>query len=197
MGIFQKLSVIFSGPEKEVAPRQELHETERVVAFPGTVQVNAPLQSPSLESGAPEIAAPPEQKTAPKVGVKKVLLDEAGLSILDLRDLPSSRFRIVGSGFWVTDSGRHKHGGNEYLLVREPKNKWDANAVAVYGKGRKVGHLSEAKAAALAPILDELGFDAYRVGGTAPAPNSIQMWVDIPAIPKLRAFAKTVSNDRA
>jgi hypothetical protein len=126
--------------------------------------------------------------------VKKVMLDEEGLSVLDLRELPSSRFRIVGSAYWVTDSGRYKHGGNDYLLVREPKNKWDANAVAVYGKGRKVGHLTEAKAAALAPIFDELGYGAYRVVGTAPAPNSIRMWVDLPALPKLRAFARIVAE---
>lgn len=135
----------------------------------------------------------PALKPSPKAaGVKKVMLDEAGVSILDLRELPSSRFRIVGSAYWVTDSGRYKHGGNEYLLVREPKNKWDAHALAVYGKGRKVGYLTEARAAALAPIMDKLPFDAYRVGGAPPASNSITMWVDIPALPKFRAFAETV-----
>lgn len=78
-------------------------------------------------------------------------------------------------------------------MVREPKNEWDANAVAVYGKGRKVGHLTEAKATAFAPILDELPFDAYWVGGAPPADNSIRMWVDLPAIPKLRTFVKSVA----
>lgn len=78
-------------------------------------------------------------------------------------------------------------------MVREPKNKWDTNAVAVYGKGRKVGHLSEAKVAALAPILDQLSFDAYRVTGAAPADNSIRMWIDVPAVPKLRALAKNLA----
>lgn len=136
----------------------------------------------------------PEPKAA---GVKKVMIDEAALSVLDLRELPSSRFRIVGSAYWVTDSGRYKHGGNDYLLVREPKNKWDANAVAVYGKARKVGYLTEAKAAALTPILDELTFDAYKVGGAPPAANSIRMWVDLPAIPKLRTFAKSLDKGRA
>ncbi|MEV4988451.1 HIRAN domain-containing protein [Pseudarthrobacter sp. LMD1-1-1.1] len=126
--------------------------------------------------------------------MNKVMLDEAAMSILDLRELPSSRFRIVGSAYWVTDAGRYKHSGTEYLLVREPKNKWDVNAVAVYGMGRKIGHLTEAKAASLAPIFDELGFGAYRVGGAAPAPNSIRMWVDLPTMPKLRAFAKSVGT---
>lgn len=157
---------------------------------------------PSPESQAPPLAASfnvdeaePQRKPTPRAaGVKKVMLDEGAVSILDLRELPSSRFRIVGSAFWVTDSGRYKHGGNEYLLVREPRNKRDANAVAVYGRGRKVGYLTEAKAAALAPIFDELGFGAYRVGGTAPAPNSVRMWVDLPALPKLRAFAKKVTE---
>ena len=133
-------------------------------------------QVPPLTANSTAVPEP-EQPKPKAAGVKKVTLDETTVSILDLRELPSSRFRIVGSAFWVTDSGRYKNGGNEYLLVREPKNKWDANAVAVYGNGRKVGHLSEAKAGALAPIFDEPAFDAYRVGGAPPASNSIIMWV--------------------
>jgi hypothetical protein len=155
--------------------------------------VSAPAALPE-----PLVSTPASERRTQshETGVKKVLLDEAGLSILDFRELPSSRFRIVGSGFWVTDAGRYKHGGSDYLLVREPKNNWDANAVAVYGKGRKVGHLTEAKATALAPVLDQLAFDAYRVGGAPPAANSIRMWVDLPAIPKLRAFTKSLDKER-
>lgn len=200
MGMMQKLTSLLRGAEKEArAPEQHLAvATITEAPQPATVSAD-PVVVIAPEPQVPQhvTSGPPEPKAEPKpAGVKKVMLDEEGLSVLDLRELPSSRFRIVGSAYWVTDSGRYKHGGNDYLLVREPKNKWDANAVAVYGKGRKVGHLTEAKAAALAPIFDELGFGAYRVGGTAPAPNSIRMWVDIPAIPKLRAFAKAVSEDR-
>jgi hypothetical protein len=189
MGIIQKLSAFLGGAEKE-ARVPEQHVAERIVAVPEPAKVTVSVQPPASEPDT-AVVTTPERETEPKTaGVKKVVLDEPGLSILDLRELPSGRFRIVGSSFWVTDAGRYKHGGKDYLLVRETKNKWDENAVAVYGKGRKVGHLSEAKAAALAPILDQLTFDAYRVGGAPPADNSIRMWVDIPAVPKLRAFIK-------
>lgn len=205
MGMMKKLTGWLKGPnqnaeaperreaEPVVAATQPPREAVAVADLVASPEPQAPPLPPYVvvEKSGPERGQEPTLKAA---GVKKVMLDEAAVSILDLRELPSSRFRIVGSAYWVTDSGRYKHGGTEYLLVREPKNKWDANAVAVYGKGRKIGHLTEAKAAALAPIFDELGFGAYRVGGTAPAPNSIRMWVDLPAIPQLRAFAKTIGK---
>lgn len=193
MGIIQKLSALLRGTEEETRA-SEKHVAVPTVAIPQPASVTVSAHDSGSERNLPVVTATPEQSSVPNAGVKKVMIDEAGLSVLDLRELPSSRFRIVGSAYWVTDTGRYKHGGSDYLRVREPKNKWDPNAVAVYGKGRKVGHLTEAKAAALAPIFDELRFGAYRVGGTAPAPNSIRMWVDLPAIPKLRAFAKTVGK---
>lgn len=209
MGILQKLSGFFRSAEQgATAPEQQAAERSVAIVTPNESNVDAPASVPepvvaiarTTEAIMDATASAPETdnrsplqegKTETRAtGVKRVVLNEATLSILDLRGLPSSRFRIVGSGYWVTDSGRYKHGGSDYLLVREPKNKWDANAVAVYGKGRKVGYLSEAKAAALAPIFDALPHDAYRVGGAPPADNSIRMWVDIPAVPKLRAFIK-------
>lgn len=126
------------------------------------------------------------------MSVRKCVLDEAALSVLDLRELPSAKFRIVGSSYWVTETGRYRHGGKSYLLVREPQNDSDTNAVAVYGKGRKVGYLSQAKASALVPILDGLSYDAFRVGGEPPNGDSMRMWVEVPAVPKLRAFAESV-----
>ncbi|TFC34998.1 HIRAN domain-containing protein [Cryobacterium sp. TMT2-14] len=134
-----------------------------------------------------------EAKRTPEVhapGVKKVVLDEDSIVVLDLRSVPSTRMRIVGSSFWVTDTGRAAHGGTEYLLKREPRSKVDPNAVAVYGKGRKVGYVSSVKAASIAPILDGLSFDAFRVGGTSVLGGSIRLWVDVPSVPALRAFVK-------
>ncbi|MFE4078262.1 HIRAN domain-containing protein [Paenarthrobacter sp. YIM B13468] len=119
------------------------------------------------------------------------------LSILDLTGIKSTRTRIVGLSYWVPDAGRAKHGGTEYLLLREPKNEWDADAVAVYGKGRKVGHLSAAKAAALAPIFDALDYDAFRVGGASVSPNSSNLWVDLPALPALRSFVKSMERPQS
>jgi hypothetical protein len=117
-------------------------------------------------------------------------IDEVALRVLDLREVAYGRHRIVGSSNYVTDDERRVYGGTSYLLVREPENTHDSNAVAVYGRGRKVGHLSAAKAAGLAPILDRLGFDAYRIGGTAVVENSIRLWADIPTVTALRAWVK-------
>jgi hypothetical protein len=114
-------------------------------------------------------------------------LDEH-LPRIDLRELPSSRFRIVGTAHWVTDAERARHSGQEYQLVREPENEYDASAVAVYGRGRKVGYLSAAKAAGVAPELDRLGEAAFIVSGDSVSEQSIRMWVDIPRLPGLRAF---------
>lgn len=109
---------------------------------------------------------------------------------IDLRELPSSRFRIVGTAYWLRDDERARYGGQEYELVREPENEHDENAVAVYGRGRKVGHLSAAKAAALASDLDRLGPASFVVSGDTVSEASMKMWVDIPRVPGLRAFQK-------
>ncbi|WP_284760504.1 HIRAN domain-containing protein [Curtobacterium sp. MEB011] len=116
-------------------------------------------------------------------------LDER-LSRIDLRELPSSRFRIVGTAYWLRDDERARYGGQEYELVREPENEHDGNAVAVYGRGRKVGHLSAAKAAALASDLDRLGPASFVVSGDTVSEASMKMWVDIPRVPALRTFER-------
>lgn len=120
--------------------------------------------------------------------VESVTIDESGLLTLDLRQVPSSRFRIVGSAYCVTEAERAEFGATDYLLKREPDNENDTNAVAVFGKGRKVGYLSAAKAAAIAATLDGLGFEVYQVGGTAVLGNSVRLWVDIPKSADLRLF---------
>lgn len=191
MGILQKMIESFR------RDREQGHMADGSMAIepPSNVFQIAGESVDAVDVAARPVAhsVPPPSKTEPRsVGVKKALLNPVGLSILDLRELPSNRFRIVGSGFWVTDSGRYKHGGSDYLVIREPENRGDINAVAVYGKGRKVGHLSEAKAPAFAPIFDELPFDGYRVAGAPPEGNSIIMRVDLPALPKLRVFAKSL-----
>lgn len=138
----------------------------------------------------PRLSALAEDDSPKRERVKKVTLDLDAVRVLDLRSVPSSRKRIVGSFGWVTDAGRETHGGTEYLLVREPRNKFDANAIAVYGKGRKVGYISAAKGAAFTPILDPLPFDAFLVSGAGVEFNSIRLWVDLPGLPALRAFVK-------
>jgi hypothetical protein len=121
--------------------------------------------------------------------VEKRTIHEGGLRISNLTSLPSVRTRIKGSAYWVTDEQRRRHGGAKYVLVREPNNEHDPNAVAVYGRGRKVGHLSAAKAASIAPILDKIGAEGFRVTGAGTSLNSITLWVDVPRLDALRKFA--------
>jgi hypothetical protein len=118
--------------------------------------------------------------------VKIEVIDPQTLTLLDLHGVPSTRMRIKGSANWVTDQERSEYGGTEYLLLREPENQYDKQALAIYGRGRKVGYVSASKAAALAPILDSLPFDAFSVGGTSVIESSIRLWVDVPKVPDLR-----------
>lgn len=124
------------------------------------------------------------RSSEPRIKVSR--LEAESLQVRDLRQLTSKRVRIVGSSNWVIDAERSKYGGSEYLLVREPKNEYDPNAVAVYGKGRKVGYVSAAKAASFAPILDSLPEDAFLVSGTSTVEGSLRLWVDLPSVPALR-----------
>ena len=117
-------------------------------------------------------------------------LDMDAANVADLRGLPSARYRIKGSSFVVSDSNRERFGGSEYHLVREPKNRHDACAVAIYGQGHKVGYVSASKAAALAPLLDQLPEDVFLVGGNGVISNSIRLWVDLPTLSEFRKYVK-------
>jgi hypothetical protein len=130
-------------------------------------------------------------------GVKVALVDVAALAVLDLRELPSKRTRIVGSSNWVSDAGRAEFGGTEYLLVRQPWNPVDPSAVAVVGRGRVVGYLSSSKASAFAEVFDPIPvrYDAYRVTGASVFENSIRLWVDVPYLPALRSRANKIRDE--
>ena len=119
--------------------------------------------------------------------VTEAWIDHA-LAEIDLRSLASRRLRIVGVANYLHDRERSLFGGVEYRLVREPKNVYDANAVAVHGQERKVGYLSAAKAASLAPLLDRLGEAAFAVSGCGVTEASARLWVDLPRVPELRTF---------
>lgn len=113
-----------------------------------------------------------------------------------MRELPSSRFRIKGSAYVVTYDERERFGGAEYQLRREPKNRHDSQAIAIYGQDRKVGYISTSKAATLAPLLDQLPETAFIVGGTGVSDASIALWVDVPSAPALRAFVNSRLKSR-
>jgi hypothetical protein len=123
--------------------------------------------------------------------VKVRTIDPTALRILDLKGLESVRLRIKGVSYSLRDTERKAFGGRDYLLVREPDNEADTAAVAVYStKGRKVGHVSTSRSAALAPVLDDMDADAFRVTGTGVTANSTQLWVDVPKMDALRRFAR-------
>lgn len=129
-----------------------------------------------------------EAKRAAEVTVQH--LDAASLAVVDLTGVPSVRMRIKGVLHCLHDHERARYGGTEYLLVREPDNDFDPHAVAVYGRGRRVGYVAASRAAALAPLLDALDGDAFKVGGAAVQQNSVRLWVDVPSIPALRAYRR-------
>jgi hypothetical protein len=148
------------------------------------------------EDYAPTTPAPPAAATstqevttrpgrAPRTAIARLKLIEE--QITDLRPLGGARLRIVGTAHWVPNSKRMTVGGDAYVLVREPKNQDDENAVAVYDATRKVGYLSRAKAAAYAPQFDRIGAPGYRVAGEPPE-DSVRLWVVLPPIAKVRAF---------
>lgn len=123
--------------------------------------------------------------------VKVRRITVASLHTVDLTGLESVRTRIKGVSYWVAWSERRRHGGTEYLLVTEPENEVDSTAVAVYGvTGRKVGHLSTARAASMTPLLLKLDGDAFRVTGSGVTASSGVLWVDVPRVPKLREYSR-------
>jgi hypothetical protein len=119
-----------------------------------TIRRRAPDSSIVVETYTPEQAAArvaayrlelearePVPKFRATDRVQKKTVDLATLRVLDLRSIPATQYRIVGSAFSVTQAGRYAHGSDQYLSIREPGNKHDPNAVAVYGKGRRVGYV--------------------------------------------------------
>ena len=169
-----------------------------------TIRRRAPDSSIIVETYTPEQTAArvaayrlelEAREPVPRVratdGVKKKTVDVAKLRVLDLRSIPATQYRIVGSAYSVTQAGLYAHGADQYLLIREPRNKHDLNAVAVYGKGRRVGYATRTKAAMLAPILDPLPYDAFLVNGTGMGAEK-QMQVGIPAAAALQKFLEAL-----
>jgi hypothetical protein len=105
----------------------------------------------------------------------------------DLRMLPSARVRVKGTQFLVHDPERRRSGDRIYVLRREPRNRRDPSAIAVYAGGRNVGYVSSVRASLMAPLLDRLGGAAV-VNGLGAEVDSIRLWVDLPTVEALRAF---------
>lgn len=70
------------------------------------------------------------------------------------------QFSIVGQKFRGLDPYLPGiNAGTEVVLVREPDNKYDKNAVMVVIGGKHVGYLSSKQNAPVAVAIDRTGFD--------------------------------------
>lgn len=76
---------------------------------------------------------------------------------IDLREDAKRLLRIVGSGHWVESDIIRQHQSGVFFLHREPDNKHDENAIAVYGGKRKFGYIAASAAKQYAPLLDQIG----------------------------------------
>lgn len=98
---------------------------------------------------------------------------------LSLR-LSEHRLTIRGESHYLPQLARLKRSGDRWqaLLVREPRNAYDRNAIAVHIEGACVGYVAREQAEELAPQLDELhrrgvlvGLAVELCGGTSDRPN--------------------------
>ncbi|MHB8272017.1 HIRAN domain-containing protein [Bradyrhizobium sp.] len=70
--------------------------------------------------------------------------------------------------------------GIEAVLVREPTNQYDANAIAVWIDGRKVGYVPKAQNKALAAFIDQTG-SMLHYSGAMDQVGSVEVQKAIPA----------------
>ena len=106
--------------------------------------------------------------------VKPERVNVDGLNIVDLTGLEPTRLRVRGAANYIRDSQRAKLIATQWLLIREPENVHDVNAVAVHHlAGRKVGFISAKRASLMAPLLDQFHGDAYLVGGAGSTPETV------------------------
>jgi len=128
-------------------------------------------------------------------------LEAAGIEVLafpeevvDLRSIASKRVAIVGVSHQLSSRDRTNLTVNTWLLRREPENSYDSDAIAVhFVDGKKVGYVSAAQAQRLAVLLDALGSVFAVTGMGSAGTTSTRLWIDLPKIPDLRVFSKTVA----
>lgn len=87
--------------------------------------------------------------TFPKVDLDPVLAVRG-------RTRGSRRVSIVGSSFYkgASDWIPKLKAGQAVVLKREPDNKYDKNAIAVYIFKQQLGHIPRGLAAEIAPLMD-------------------------------------------
>lgn len=71
----------------------------------------------------------------------------------------TQRYSIVGTQFTGVPESfvAALKPGTPAVLVREPTNQYDANAIAVYVDGRRIGYVPKKQNAVLAQFIDQKG----------------------------------------
>jgi hypothetical protein len=77
---------------------------------------------------------------------------------------------------------RYRDGDFEIVLVPEPENQYDHNAVAIYVDGAPVGHLSRQMATEWQPMVAAATAEGFVICGTA------TIWGGTPDKPNLGVF---------
>lgn len=123
-------------PVGYVSPYLEKDRVEALIA-PGGDQL--PRLALTRHDGALWLTEP---TTGKLVNVSDVHLPAVGIWAV----------RVRGDQYY--DGVQHVQVGDPAVLVREPDNEYDANAVAITVRGRMLGHYDRGKARRLAKILD-------------------------------------------
>lgn len=108
-------------------------------------------------------------------------------AFLDLRRLPTTTCRVRGMKYYLGEKPRDEYKSRGYLLVREPANEHDKDAIAVYERGMKVGFVAASRAGSTAALLDQLQAPAYRVEGRPDGHGRVL--IEMPTVPALRELA--------
>lgn len=114
----------------------------------------------------------------------------------DLRGLDSRRVRIERTYYLANDRHREHRGERMYVLRHDPKSTHDRSTVPVYENGRAIGFLPADAAAGIAPALDQLGGAAV-VTGLGATPDSSRLWLHLPTVDALEAYATDSATDDA
>jgi hypothetical protein len=99
-------------------------------------------------------------------------------------------YSIVGMNYIKTeDIVAALEPGTPVTLVREPRNEYDKNAVAVWVAGKRVGYIPKAQNLVLAQFIDQKGADTIMNGTPLEATkdilgmdNALERTKSIPAV---------------
>lgn len=115
--------------------------------------------------------------------------------VLDLRALPSRRMRVVGTNHYSIARVSNLT-VSTWLVIREPENEHDANAIGVFMlTGEQVGHIAASAARVIAPVLDASGYAKFLLTAVGSSGStSARVWIDVPLVSALRQRVKEIAD---